>query len=219
MTFRAKSFFNAGFRLGPPAVAVVAMTAAGLLSAAEAAKHLWDFESDPPGTIAKGFTAGSGGWTVATETGTKNHVLLQTAKNVGRVYNVALVDDVRLADVDLSVRVKPFKGEEDQGGGVVWRATDARNYYTVRFNPLEDNFRLYKVVNGERTEFGSADVPGDEGWHTVRATMTGTKITCYLDGKKQLEFEDDTFPKAGKVGLWTKADAQSWFDDFSVSGE
>jgi hypothetical protein len=228
MAFSTKNLCGVSLWAGPLMIGAMAMTVAGLLSsssatgstpAGDAAKRVWDFQSDTPGAIAREFIVGSGGWEVATENGTKNRVLLQTAKNVGRVYNVALLEDSNLTDVDLSVRVKPFKGKEDQGGGVVWRARDAKNYYVVRYNPLEDNFRLYKVVDGERTEFGSADVPGDEKWHTVRATMHGRKIACYLDGKKTLEFEDATFPDAGKVGLWTKADAQSWFDDFTVAGE
>jgi hypothetical protein len=118
--------------------------------------------------------------------------------------------------VDLSVRVKAVAGELDQGGGVIWRAVDKNNYYIARYNPLEDNFRVYKVEGGKRTQFQSAKVPGDKSWHVLRVTMVGAKITCYLDGTKYLEAEDSTFPAAGKIGLWSKADAQSDFDNLSV---
>ncbi len=88
-------------------------------------------------------------------------------------------------------------------------------------NPLEDNFRVYKVVGGKRSpEFQNVDVkvPTKE-WHTLKVTMTGDHIECFLDGKKHLDVKDDSIPKAGKVGLWTKADAQTYFDDFKVSGK
>ena len=96
-------------------------------------------------------------------------------------------------------------------------AKDKKNYYICRYNPLEDNFRVYKVVDGVRTMFQDAKTPGDEKWHDPRVTMAGRKITCYLDGAKLLEAEDGTFEAAGAMGLWSKADAQSYFDDVTVT--
>ena len=174
----------------------------------------WDFESDQPGKIAKGFSGQVGTWEVARDG--DNHVLAQKAKNDDDTFNVVLVDGTRYKDLDLSVRLKAVAGELDQGGGLVWRAKDKNNYYIARYNPLEDNFRVYKVEAGKRTQFQSAKIPGDTKWHTLRVTMSGTKITCYLDGKKHLEADDSTFPDAGKIGLWSKADAQSYFDDLTV---
>lgn len=178
-------------------------------------KKVWDFESDEPGKIARGFTGAGGTWEVARDT--DNKVLFQKARNEDAVFNVALADETSYKDVDLSVRLRAVAGEVDQGGGVVWRAKDKSNYYIARFNPLEDNFRVYKVVAGKRTQFQSAKIPGDQQWHTLRVTMKGDKITCYLDGTKHLEAQDSTFPDAGKVGLWSKADAQSYFDDLTAS--
>ena len=100
---------------------------------------------------------------------------------------------------------------------MVWRAKDKKNYYICRYNPLEDNLRVYKVVDGKRTMFKGDKTPGDEKWHTLRVTMTGSKIACYFDGRKYLEADDATFPDAGMIGLWSKADAQSYFDDLTVS--
>jgi len=179
------------------------------------AKKVWDFESDAPGAQAKGFSAEVGTWEVTKDGG--NHVLFQKAKNEDAVFNVALVRGTSYRDVDLSVKVKAVAGEEDRGGGVVWRAKDKDNYYICRYNPLEDNYRVYKVEDGKRTQLADAKVPGDDAWHTLRATMSGAKITCYLDGKKLLEAEDSTFPGPGMIGLWSKADAQSYFDDLTLS--
>ena len=84
---------------------------------------------------------------------------------------------------------------------------------------LEDNYRLYHVVNGQRSELKSADIPHTPGWQTLRVTMTGDHIECYYDGKKYLDAKDSTFKEAGKIGLWTKADAQTHFDDLTVTGK
>ena len=94
---------------------------------------------------------------------------------------------------------------------------DAKNYYVARFNPLENNFRVYKVVEGKRSLFQSAEVKLSEGSHTLRVVMAGAKITCELDGKRWLEVEDSTFSEAGKIGLWTKSDARTEFDDLTLS--
>ena len=182
--------------------------------AGQVSKRIWNFESNEPGMIAKGFTSEVGTWEVALDG--DNKVLAQKAKNDDDTFNVVLVDGSHFKDVDLSVRLKAVAGELDQGGGVVWRAKDRNNYYIARYNPLEDNFRVYKVEAGKRTQFASAKIPGDKKWHTLRITMAGAKIVCYLDGTKYLEAEDSTFPDAGKIGLWSKADAQSYFDDLSV---
>ena len=186
-----------------------------LFAAGPAEKRIWTFESDEPGKIARGFTNEVGRWEVAKDG--DNRVLYQKAKNEDAVFNVTLVEGTSYKDLDLSVRLKAVAGEVDRGGGLVWRAKDKNNYYIARYNPLEDNFRVYKVENGKRTQFKTAKVPGDEKWHTLRVTMTGSKIVCYLDGTKHLEADDATFPGAGKIGLWSKADAQSYFDDLAVS--
>jgi hypothetical protein len=180
-----------------------------------AAKKTWDFEKDEPGRIAKGFTNDVGQWEVARDG--DNQVLFQKAKNDDDTFNVALIQGTSYKEIDLSVKLEAVAGELDRGGGVVWRAKDAKNYYIARYNPLEDNFRVYKVQDSKRTMFRDAKVPGDDKWHTLRVTMVGPKITCYLDGEQYLEAEDATFPDGGMIGLWSKADAQSYFDDLRVS--
>ncbi|HTI49558.1 MAG TPA: hypothetical protein VL475_01350, partial [Planctomycetaceae bacterium] len=117
----------------------------------------------------------------------------------------------------LSVRLKPQTGRNDQGGGVVWRYRDARNYYVCRWNPLENNFRLYKVLDGKRSQMDTAKVNADpRGWHTLRVVHVGREIRCSLDGTLLLEAENDEIAASGRVGLWTKSDAVTRFDDFSA---
>jgi hypothetical protein len=118
------------------------------------------------------------------------------------------------------VAFKALKGNADQGGGLVWRYQDANNYYVTRYNPLESNFRVYKVIDGLRKQLGdNSDLKLKEGeWHTINVNHIGKKIVCKLDGEKYLEVEDDAITKAGKIGLWTKADAQTAFDNLSVVG-
>jgi hypothetical protein len=186
----------------------------GPVYAGDGAKRTWNFDDEPTGKIAKNFTNEVGEWTVVASDNGK--VLAQSAKNANAVFNIALAGDTGAKDVDLSVRMKAVAGETDQGGGLVWRAKDAKNYYLARYNPLEDNYRLYKVVDGRRTLIQNADIPHSDGWHTLRVTMSGDQIACYYDGKKSLEAKDTTFPGAGKIGLWSKADAQSHFDDLTL---
>ena len=115
------------------------------------------------------------------------------------------------------MRVKAVSGENDRGGGLVWRYRDNNNYYVCRWNPLENNFRVYHVLNGKRTQLATADVSAaPDDWHTVRAVQQGNHIQCYLDGKLLLDVADGTLQDAGAIGLWCKADAVSWFDDVSV---
>jgi 3-keto-disaccharide hydrolase len=187
----------------------------GSVPAEQGAKKNWDFESDQPGKIARGFISKIGTWEVAIDG--DNKVLAQKAKNDDDTFNLVLIEETHYKNLDLSVRVKAGAGTLDQGGGVVWRAMDKNNYYVARYNPLENNFRVYKVEKGKRTQFDTAKVPGDKKWHTLRITMAGDEIACYLDGMQYLEVEDSTFPSAGKIGLWSKADAQSYFDDLTVA--
>jgi hypothetical protein len=147
--------------------------------------------------------------------------LAQTAESPNALFNLCVAEDTNYRDVDISVAFKALKGKNDQGGGVVWRYQDANNYYIARMNPLEDNYRVYKVVAGKRTQLETKEglkVPASE-WHTLRVKMDGDHIECFLDGQKQLDAKDGTFTKAGKVGLWSKSDAQTEFDDFKVSGK
>jgi len=190
-------------------------------------KDSWSFDTDALGQTALGFriaeTAGKGNiatWQVikdATAPSPPNVFALIKTENRSSTFNLVLAEETSYTDVDISVRVKAISGVEDQGGGPIWRALDANNYYIARWNPLEDNVRVYFVKNGRRKQLGSANVkvPSDQ-WHTIRILMVGQNIEAYFNGKKLITVEDGTFAEAGMVGLWTKADAATSFDDFSV---
>jgi hypothetical protein len=209
---------------------LVAGLAALPLSAADEKGRIMTFSKDDIGKVPKGWTADKTGkgegsvWKVVaddTAPSKKGHALAQTAESPGPMFNLCVVDDTNLKDVEVTVAFKAVKGQKDQGGGIVWRYQDANNYYIARMNPLEDNYRLYKVVSGKRIQLATKeDLKVAAGtWHTLTIKMTGDQMECSLDGKKHLEGKDDTILKAGKVGLWTKADAQTNFDDLKISGK
>jgi hypothetical protein len=209
------------------AVLVLAGTA---LWAAEAKERNIRFTKDEVGKVPKGWKAEKTGkgegsvWKVVaddTAPSKTGYALAQTAESPGNVFNICVLEDNEHKDVELSVTFKAVAGNRDQGGGFVWRYQDNNNYYICRMNPLEDNYRFYKVVGGKRTELETKEglkVPVNT-WHTLTAKMAGDHVECYLDGEKQLDGKDSTFKGVGKVGLWTKADAQSHFDDFKVRGK
>jgi hypothetical protein len=146
------------------------------------------------------------------------YALAQTAKGPSPLFNLCVVQEGTYRDPELRVSFKAVAGETDQGGGFVWRYRDADNYYVARYNPLENNYRFYKVVGGKRTQLATKEgVKAPAGsWHTLAVKMTGDRVECYLNDKLHLETKDATFAEPGKVGLWTKADAQTHFDLFQV---
>jgi hypothetical protein len=209
-------------------LAVVALLATTLLAADEKAPAL-KLSKDDVGKVPAGWKAAQTGkgksvWKVVaddTAPSKTGFVLAQTTDDPDALFNLCVAQEGSFKDLEASVTFKAMAGKKDQGGGLVWRYQDADNYYICRMNPLEDNFRVYKVVGGKRSaEFQNADVkvPAKE-WHTLKVKMEGDHIECFLDGKKHLDVKDDSITKAGKVGLWTKADAQTYFDDFKVSGK
>jgi len=183
----------------------------------------WSFESDEVDKPPAGFEFAAmanmpaGKWVVRKDGGAQ--VLAQTDadKTSGR-FALAVVKDSSFKDLKLSVRAKPISGEVDQAAGLVWRYKDPANYYLVRSNVLESNVRLYRVVNGNRIKFaGKEEVKLKAGeWHTLRVEHKGTAIQVFLNDGKLFEAEDKTFPDAGKIGLWTKADSVTWFDDLAA---
>jgi len=163
-------------------------------------------------------------WKVIDDNG--NKVLAQLSdKQPNYHFNEIVFNDFKTKNVELSVRMKGVTGNNDQGGGFVWRFIDADNYYVVRANPLEDNVVLYKVVNGDRTDLPvvgkgrtyGVDVPklGNK-WNDLKLIVVDDLFTVYLNGKEIFKVKDKTFTQAGRVGLWTKSDAVTYFDDFQV---
>jgi len=160
-------------------------------------------------------------WSVVADPGAHSppNVLALTASTHGsaETFNLCWDTGSRFQDGTFELALRADGGAEDQGGGPIWRVKDEDNYYVCRANPLESNFRLYVVKDGERTQLASAEAKLAAGsWHTIRVEQTGPRIACTLDGTVRLEAEDASLPEAGCVGLWTKADARTSFDDLVV---
>jgi hypothetical protein len=183
-----------------------------------------DFDKDPAGHPPQGWTAtqtgtGSAKWEVIADATapSKPNVLRQSGT---ATYPVCLKDDSDIKDGFVAVKFKPVSGREDQAGGLVWRARDANDYYVARANALEDNVTIYHTINGRRTEKKrvSAKVATNQ-WHDLRVDFEGSHFIVTYDGQKALEWDDQTFKDAGKVGAWTKADSVTLFDDFSYGAK
>lgn len=194
----------------------------GMLAVAAVADSV-NFDSSPVGQAPAGWTAtktgsGSAKWTIERDdtAPSKPNILKQSGT---ATYPLCFKDDTNLKDGFVEVKFKSLSGKEDQAGGVVWRLKDANNYYVARANALEDNVTIYDTVNGRRTERKRTNmkvVPNQ--WHTLRVDFQGSHFTVTFDGKKAIDWDDNTFKDAGKVGVWTKADSITAFDDFSYSG-
>jgi hypothetical protein len=134
-------------------------------------------------------------------------------------FPVCLKDDTILKDGYVEVKFKPVSGNEDQAGGVIWRAKNADNYYIARANALEDNITIYHTVKGARRSFKNVNWKvAPNQWHTLRVEFAGGRFTVIFDGQRVIDATDTTFADAGKVGVWTKADSVTLFDDFSYGG-
>jgi len=187
----------------------------------------WAFDDGAPASLPAGFelleTAAAGTpakWGVvadaAAPSGGKGFGVLSTT-NTGQTYNVALAPGFEAADVELTVSLKADAGTGDQGGGVVFRAQGASDYYIARWNPLEKNVRFYVVVGEQRSAFKAADIDLDPSqWHTMRVIVEGPRMELFMDEQSVLVAEDETLKAAGRIGLWTKADAATWFDDLTA---
>ncbi len=184
-------------------------------------------DAPPPGWTATQTGKGEAKWVVVADDSapSKPNVLKQSGE---ATFPVCIKNDTRLKDGFVEVKFKPVAGKEDQAGGVIWRCKDADNYYIARANATEDNVVLYKTVKGKRS---SLDIVGRKGgygvkekvasgqWHTLRVEFAGNKFTLYFNGKKLFDVEDTTFTDAGRVGVWTKADSVTLFDDFSYGSK
>jgi hypothetical protein len=187
-----------------------------------------DFDDVPSGEIPSGWKIEATNpkgplatWQVIEDStapsGAKALALTSPNHTFGGAFNLCWTPTISFLDGTIEVGFKANTGEEDQGGGVIWRAQDQDNYYIARFNPLEDNFRIYSVRDGARKTLASVRIALPAGqWHTLKIVQNGNHFEGYLNGKKLLEGTNDLFKKAGGVGLWTKADAVTSFDDFTV---
>lgn len=194
---------------------------------AESPSRPWTFEEDAPGTAPSGFTFARtdggrmGRWLVRAvpDAPSGKNALAQVDDDPtsGR-YPIAVAEDPVLRDLRLSVKCKPLAGRVDQACGLVFRYRDENNYYVTRANALEGNVRLYHVKEGRREQFAtwSGDVLHDR-WGELRVEAHGDHLVVFWNGTRVIDANDSTFPDAGRVGLWTKADSVTEFDDLTVA--
>src|SRR5450755_1436011 len=178
------------------------------------------FDADVVGQPPAGWTCGATGrgspkWTVEADPSAPNKgkVLRQSGT---ATFPWCVKSDAKLTDGFVEVKMKPLAGKEDQAGGVVWRWKDGDNYYVARANALEDNVSLYYTENGSRKTIKYVDAPvARDAWHTLRVEFSGHRIKVILDGVARIEVDDAHIAGTGAVGVWTKADSVTLFDDFS----
>ena len=179
-----------------------------------------NFDDMKTGTAPAGWTAtqtgsGSAKWSVEKDESapSKPNVLKQSG---AATFPVCIKNDTNLTDGFVEVKFKPVAGKEDQAGGVIWRVRDANNYYVARANALEDNVTIYHTINGKRVAFKNINTKVMSGvWHTLRVDFAGNKFSVTFDGNQVIDATDESFANAGKVGVWTKADSVTEFDNFT----
>ena len=223
--------------MGVRASFIVAATvsAAELAFGSEGAIRQVTFDEQKAGEPPAGFTCvltgngRAGAWKIvedATAPTRPNAIGQMDEDGTSYRFPVCVLDGVSAKDVDLSVRFKPVRGKKDQAAGLVWRYRDSDNYYVVRANALEGNVVLYKVEGGKRTDlkpkgaglfaYGKKANVAAGTWGLLRVITRGDLFEVYLGSDKLLEVKDSTFSGIGKVGLWTKADSVTYFDDLRV---
>lgn len=189
--------------------------------------RLWSFEEGSAGKLPSGWVpteTNSDGtpaaWSVVSgaDAAEGERYVRVTTANTGSTYNLLLSTDAYPADLELAVRLRADSGQEDRGGGLLWRARDAEHYWITRWNPLEKNLRLYVVEQGARRTLASAELDADpKGWHELRVVAQGARATVLFDGVELLAHEDPALPEGGRIGFWTKADAGVSFDTLTLA--
>jgi hypothetical protein len=195
-------------------------SAALMVCAAASHAETITFDASRAGGPPAGWTCGSTGggtpkWTIApdAEAASGRYVLKQSGK---APFPWCVKQGTALADGIVEVKFKPLGGREDQAGGVVWRWKDGDTYYVARANALENNVSLYYTERGKRQTIKYVDAPvAPNAWHTLRVEFSGTQIRVSLDGKSYIELTDGHIAGPGAIGVWTKADSVTVFDDFT----
>ena len=195
------------------------MTALSVFGASVAFAQTDNFDKDQPGAVPPGWECGVTGrgnprWAVEADKSAPSapNVLRQLGSGT---FPWCVKKAVSITDGFVEVRFKPQSGREDQAGGVVWRWKDGDHYYVARGNALENNVSLYYTEKGSRKtlKYVDAPVPGNV-WHRLRVEFHGRQIRVFLDGKLYIEVDDGHLEGPGAVGVWTKADSVTSFDDF-----
>jgi hypothetical protein len=206
-----------------------------MAGAPDAAAQMFTFDTDPVGQVPHGFTCALTGrgkpgvWVVKADASAPSvpNVLAQVDPNATDYrFPVCVVDGISAVNVDVSVRFKPVSGAGDQAAGLVWRYRDVNNYYIVRANANENNVTLYKVEGGQRISLAPKGTPPSTygksapvksgQWGTLRVVANGSLFQVYYNGQPLYDVEDATFAGSGTVGVWTKADSVTYFDNLQI---
>ena len=206
----------------PPASVIQSAASVGLL---DSAVTRWTFDGvagTPPRDLELHATDGPPGkWVLRARADAPSGPTVLAQEDSSRVdgrYALAIAREPSYKDVAVSVRCLAFGGSIDRACGLVWRLRDAQNYYLARANALENNVRFYIVEAGRRQELASWSGPVTScGWHTLRATMKDDHVEVFWNGQKVIDARDARLATPGRVGVWTKADSRSIFDDLSVT--
>ena len=179
-------------------------------------------DKEPPGFMFSRTGNGSPGqWLVRAEADAPsppNVVAQMDADPTDYRFPVAVLDKPTFLNLELSVKCRPVDGKVDQACGLVFRYHDENNYYVARANALENNVTLCVFKNGKRRQIKGALVKfAGQTWHELRVDAVAAHLRVFFDGKKVIDAKDKTFGQAGKVGLWTKADSLTYFDDLNVA--
>jgi 3-keto-disaccharide hydrolase len=202
---------GAALGAGPPPHALAA--AAEIKVPDDAPTTTFDFE----GQGLEGWTTVAGRWAVEEMAGAPSGKKVLVQRETKNDFNV-VVAPASYGDVEVVVKFKPMSGRQDASGGIVFRFTDGK-YYVVRANALEDNFRFYYYDRGRRQLATARVAPPALGqWHSLRVVVVGERVQAWLDGARHLDHRDSRFA-SGRVGLWTKADSITAFDDLTVRGK
>lgn len=196
------------------------LTILGLFITTNAFAETVNFDQGNPGSLPHGWFAGVTGtgqpkWAIESDptAPSKPNVLKQSGEGS---FPWCVKKDARLTDGVVEVRFKSISGKEDQAGGLIWRWKDADNFYVARANALENNISLYYTKGGSRKPIKYVDAPvSSNAWHILKVTFSGKHIAVDLDGKTYIDLDDDHISDSGAVGVWTKADSVTVFDDFS----
>jgi hypothetical protein len=211
-----------------------ALASAGLLTlvgftstAAAPSQRSWNFEGQPVDAAPTGFSFAQTGegrpgrWRVIEEKDAPSGhaVLAQTdSDDTDYRFPLAIAPTVELKDLRLGVKCKPVEGKVDQACGLVFRYKDENRYYVARINALENNVRLYHVLDGRRIQFAGWNGKVSKNvWHDLAIEARADKFQVFFDGKRVIEASDRSIGEAGKVGVWTKADSVTYFDDLNAS--
>lgn len=211
---------------------IIATISMILLSGEAVQVRSWDFDNQAEGSLPNGWKVEATGqekatakWQVISDAtaplGLGVLELSATNHTQRGVFNLCWTKDVVFHEGEIAVFLRAHSGKIDQGGGIIWRVQDCNNYYIARYNPLEENVSIYYTKDGQRTMLAySGKIELQDTWHVLRISHKRNRIRAFIDGEMKLMANaGDYIPSEGGVGLWTKADAATAFDNFTVIPE